>query len=164
MRGAAGVLPAALVEGLTEGLAEDLAEGLAKGLAGAGGIGVLASDSTRVPAAARPAAPAASGGCICCIATCIADIVAVAIISLALGIGANTAVFSLFNRWLLQPLPVAEPDRLVNLSARGPKQGPRSCGLAGDCDVVFSYPMFRDLERVQTPFTALAAHRDIDST
>ena len=47
----------------------------------------------------------------------------VAIISLALGIGANTAVFSLFNQWLLQPLPVPEPDRLVNLSARGPEAG-----------------------------------------
>jgi predicted permease len=83
----------------------------------------------------------------------------VAIISLALGIGANTAVFSLFNQWLLRPLPVPEPDRLVNLFAPGPKQGARACGVAGDCAIVFSYPMFRDLERVQTSFTALAAHR-----
>ena len=35
--------------------------------------------------------------------------------------------------------------------------------LAGDCEVVFSYPMFRDLERVQTPFTAIAAHRSFDA-
>src|SRR5262249_55073280 len=32
------------------------------------------------------------------------------------------------------------------------------CSQAGDCDTVFSYPMFRDLERVQTPFTGIAAH------
>ena len=30
----------------------------------------------------------------------------------------------------------------------------------GECDAVFSYPMFRDLERVQTVFTGIAAHRD----
>ena len=83
----------------------------------------------------------------------------VAIVSLGLGVGANAAIFSLFNQMLLRPLPVQEPDRLVNLAAPEPKPGSQSCNQAGDCDVVFSYPMFRDLERVQTVFTGLAAHR-----
>ena len=83
----------------------------------------------------------------------------VAVVSLALGIGANTAIFSLFHEFVLRSLPVQEPSRLVNLSAPGPKPGSQSCNQAGDCDVVFSYPMFRDLERVQTTFTGIAAHR-----
>ena len=82
----------------------------------------------------------------------------VAIVSLALGIGANAAIFSLFNQLLLRPLPVPEAHRLVNLAVPGPKPGSQSCGQAGDCDSVFSYAMFRDLERVQTPFSGIAAH------
>jgi predicted permease len=82
----------------------------------------------------------------------------VAIVSLALGIGANAAIFSLFDQTLLQSLPVQDPDRLVNLAAPGPKPGSQSCGQAGDCDAVFSYPMFRDLEKAQTVFTGLVAH------
>jgi predicted permease len=82
----------------------------------------------------------------------------VAIISVALGIGGNSAIFSLFNQTLMRPLPVQEPDRLVNLTSPGPKSGATSCGQAGECDQVFSYPMFRDLERVQTVFTGIAAH------
>lgn len=83
----------------------------------------------------------------------------VAILSLALGIGANAAIFSLFDQMLLQALPVHEPERLVNLSAPGPKPGSQSCNQAGDCDVVFSYPMFRDLQGAETAFSGIAAHR-----
>ena len=82
----------------------------------------------------------------------------VAIVSLALGIGANAAIFSLYDQTLLRLLPVVRPAELVNLSAPGPKPGSTSCNQAGSCDEVFSYPMFRDLERLQTVFTGLAAH------
>jgi predicted permease len=86
-------------------------------------------------------------------------VTAVAIVSLALGIGANAAIFSLFDQLLLRPLPVVEPERLVDLSAPGPKPGSQSCNQAGDCETVFSYRMFRDLERAQTALSGLAAHR-----
>src|SRR5690242_4980707 len=83
----------------------------------------------------------------------------VAIVSLALGIGANAAIFSLFDTILLRPLPVADPGRLVNLGAPGDKPGMHACNQAGDCEQTFSYPMFRDLERMQKPFTGIAGHR-----
>ena len=83
----------------------------------------------------------------------------VAILSLALGIGANAAIFSLFDQMLLRSLPVADPDRLVNLSAPGPNPGSQSCNQAGSCQELWSYPMFRDLEREQGSFTGIAAHR-----
>jgi len=82
----------------------------------------------------------------------------VAIVSLALGIGANAAIFSLFDQTLLRPLPVVRPAELVNLSAPGPKSGSNSCGQAGSCQEIFSYSMFRDLERLQTVFSGIAAH------
>src|SRR5579862_3798371 len=83
----------------------------------------------------------------------------VAVLSLGLGIGANTAVFSMFNQLLLRPLPVVAPEALVNLASPGPKGNASvSCGNAGDCDAVFSYPMFLDLSRDPQVFTGIAAH------
>jgi predicted permease len=88
----------------------------------------------------------------------------IAIVSLALGIGANSAIFSLFDQMLLRPLPVPQAHELVNLKAPGPKPGSTSCSQAGGCEEVFSYPMFRDLEKAQTSFTGLAAHRNFGAS
>jgi predicted permease len=82
----------------------------------------------------------------------------VAILSLALGIGANAAIYSLFNEMLLQPLPVTHPEQLVTFKDEGPQNGSTSCNSAGSCDEVFSYAMFRDLERANTAFSGLAGH------
>jgi predicted permease len=82
----------------------------------------------------------------------------VAILSLALGIGANAAIYSLFTEMLLQPLPVSHPERLVKFAGQEPQNGSTSCNMAGDCDEVFSYPMFRDLERATTAFSGIAGH------
>ena len=87
-------------------------------------------------------------------------VTAIAIISLALGIGATAGIFSVFHQVLLQSLAVPSPLDLVNLSAPGPKPGFGSCGRAGDCEAVFSYSMFRDLQKTQTVFTDIAAHVD----
>jgi predicted permease len=86
-------------------------------------------------------------------------VTSVAVLSLALGIGANAAIFSLFNQMLLRPLPVQAPRELVNLSAPGPKPGSQSCNQSGNCQEVFSYPMFRDLQKAHAVFTDMAAHR-----
>ena len=83
----------------------------------------------------------------------------VAVVSLALGIGSNVAIFSLYSQLVLRPLAVADPDGLVNLAAPGPKPGSCSTDNAGTCDAVFSYPMFRDLQREQEVFTDIAAHK-----
>ncbi|HYC49991.1 MAG TPA: ABC transporter permease [Gemmatimonadaceae bacterium] len=89
-------------------------------------------------------------------------ITAVAALSLGLGIGSNAAIYSLFHRMVRQELPVPEADRLVNFGAPGPKNGSQSCGQAGSCEEVFSYPMFRDLQNARIPALAgLAGHRDL---
>jgi predicted permease len=83
----------------------------------------------------------------------------VAVLSLALGIGANAAIYSLFDQMLLRPVQAYQPERLVNLAAPGPNPGSQSCTNAGGCDEVFSYQMFRDLQASRTGFSGIAAHR-----
>ncbi len=88
----------------------------------------------------------------------------VVVLTLAIGIGVNVAVFSLFDRIMLRELNVANPRELVNLAAPTP-EGPinRTCNQQGRCDQTFSYAMFRDLERAGEAFVDLAASRIIVS-
>ena len=88
-------------------------------------------------------------------------ITAVAVLSLALGVGVNTAMFSVFNRVLLARLSVPSPDALVTLSSPGPRSGNVSTNDSGRPPYVFNYPLFRDLERVQSPFTAIGGFREV---
>src|SRR5258706_9456230 len=67
---------------------------------------------------------------------------AVALLSLGLGIGANTAIFSLLDRVLLRELPVEKPGELVQLTSTGPRSGNVLTNY--DSDYTFSYPMYRD--------------------
>src|SRR5574340_349136 len=75
---------------------------------------------------------------------------AIAILTLALGIGANTALFSVVNGVLLSPLPYPEPDRLVALYSRTPQFNESS----------ISYPNFLDWQRENNSFAQLAAFRN----
>ncbi len=65
----------------------------------------------------------------------------VAILSLALGIGANTAIFTLMDQLMLRQLPVKAPDRLVMLYQEGAHNG-SNLG-----DRMHSYPIYQDIQR-----------------
>lgn len=77
------------------------------------------------------------------------------VITLALGIGANTAIFSVINAVLLAPLPFADPDRLVAISRNDrPGKGASS----------FSYPDYADVREWTETVTAMAAFRRTSAT
>src|SRR5437867_5065615 len=76
---------------------------------------------------------------------------AVAVLALALGIGANTAVFSVVNAVLLKPLAYRDPDRIVTLSSLWKKGG----GKGGLWKQV-SVPDFQDWHDQTTAFEAMA--------
>jgi predicted permease len=73
----------------------------------------------------------------------------VVVLTLALGIGANAAIFSLLDQVLLQSLPVANPDQLVVLSVYDAKSPER--------DSSFSYPMYQDLRDRNSAFSGVIA-------
>ncbi len=79
---------------------------------------------------------------------------AAAVLTLALGIGANAAIFSLVDQVLLQRMPVEEPDRLVMLKYTGSDTGHTSV-YGGDAQQYFSYPMYRDLRDQNSVFAGM---------
>jgi putative ABC transport system permease protein len=79
----------------------------------------------------------------------------VAILTLALGIGANTGIFSVMQQVLLQRLPVPHPEQLVLLYSPGPAQGHISSDEI-DGSESFSYPMYLDLRDHTSVFAGLA--------
>ncbi len=77
----------------------------------------------------------------------------VAVLTLALGIGANTAIFSFVNSLFLRPLPVDQPQELVRI------YGASTEGRRFD---VFSYPNFLDLQHNVKAFAEAAAHQSVE--
>src|SRR5215475_2621893 len=74
---------------------------------------------------------------------------AVAVLSLALGIGCNTTIFTLVNAVLLRPLPVEDPSRLVAMHT----VDARSAGL-----LLCSYPNFKDIRDRNRVFSSMLAY------
>ncbi|MGH9732351.1 MAG: hypothetical protein ACRD4A_11675 [Candidatus Acidiferrales bacterium] len=73
----------------------------------------------------------------------------IAVLTLALGIGANTALFSVVNGVLLNPLPYPRPNEVVSVASEAPGFGQAS----------ISYPNFLDWARDNRTFSSLAAYR-----
>ena len=76
---------------------------------------------------------------------------AVAVLSLALGIGANTAIFTLIDQLMLRLLPVKNPTQLVLLDSKGNHYGNNTGGNS------FSYPMYKDFEARNQVFSGILA-------
>ena len=86
-------------------------------------------------------------------------VTAVAVLSLALGIGANTAIFSLIDAVMLRALPVARPDELLQVRIHSPQEG-------GEGDESFTNPLWEQLRDQQDVFAGVFAwwHTQFDLT
>jgi predicted permease len=82
----------------------------------------------------------------------------VAVVSLGLGIGANTAIFTLLDQMLLRKLPVRNPDELVMLYQQGPHNG-SNMGTR-----MHSYPMYQDFQKRAEPFSEVICRRLISAS
>jgi len=82
----------------------------------------------------------------------------VAVLSLALGIGANTAIFTLLDQVLLRKLPVKDPDRLVMLYQRANNMGSNMGSRMN------SYPLYQDLQQKGEPLSEVACRRIVPAS
>ena len=80
---------------------------------------------------------------------------AVAVLSLALGIGANTAIFTIVHQLILQPLPVRDPEQIAMLAGRGKHYG----GNNGADKL--SYPMYQEIRDKNQVFSGMLCRRAI---
>jgi putative ABC transport system permease protein len=87
---------------------------------------------------------------------------AIAIGTLALGIGANAAIFALVDRVMLRLLPVRDPEELVILRSEGPIQG--HGWSDSDIATSFTYPMYRELSDRNEVFAGLLAQYPFDAS
>jgi hypothetical protein len=79
----------------------------------------------------------------------------IAVLTLGLGIGANTAIFSLLNQVMLRRLPVQKAEELVVLRSPGPRRGHVSSD--GDAAGSFSFPLYQKLREQNNVFAGLLA-------
>ncbi len=80
-----------------------------------------------------------------------------AVLTLGLGLGANTAIFSLFDQALLRALPVRDPGQIIVLKGTGKAWNGHTANYGGGEEFYFSYPMYRDLRDKNQPFSGLLA-------
>src|ERR1700752_4725969 len=85
-----------------------------------------------------------------------AGFTAIAVLTLALGIGANTAIFSVVNAELLRPLPFRDPGKLVRLWITNPRSGSKSGTI--------SYPDFADWRAQNQVFEGIGAYSNNNYT
>ena len=83
---------------------------------------------------------------------------AVAILSVALGIGSNTAIFTLLDQILLRQLPVKDPEKLVMLYQRGAHNG------SNMGDRMHSYPIYQDFQQKAKPLAEVLCRRLISTS
>src|ERR1043166_3994188 len=82
----------------------------------------------------------------------------VAVASLALGIGANTAIFTLIDQLMLRLLPVRDPQQLVLISSTGPHIGSNRGARAS------SYPMYQDFQQKAEAFSSVFCRYEMEAS
>ena len=82
----------------------------------------------------------------------------VAILSLALGVGANTAIFTLMDQLMLRLLPIKDPDQLVMLYQRGAHNG------SNMGERMHSYPIYQDFQQKAAPFSEVLCRRVVSAS
>src|ERR1700737_1445665 len=87
---------------------------------------------------------------------------AIAVLTIALGIGATTAIFSVVDATLLHPLPYPQPEQLVSIQDDFPGVGAQDGGSASLSGRTFSIPEFSNTFRRRSTMTTISqAHRNL---